>query len=343
MKSKQLIGILVTGAVIITVGVTGVAANVFANRFIAKQTSDKDNIISNAMSSFSSSSVDLPEKDFVGVVNVSGVIQKNESSEDIFSGESSGYNHTATIDYIDKMIKTDNNKGILLYVNSPGGTVYDSDDLYLKLKEYKETTNRPVWAYFAEEACSGGYYISMAADKIYANRNTWTGSIGVIVSLLNYKELYDKLGIKEIDITSGKNKAMGSAGLDMTDEQRQILQSVVDESYEQFVSIVADGRKKSVDEVKPIADGRIYTALQAKEKGLLDEIGSLDDEKAAFTAENNLPENIKFYEPKFDTVWSQLISFSSAAAEKFHAKTESDLIADIVENKGKGVLMYYAK
>lgn len=142
------------------------------------------------------------------------------------------------------------NKGILLIVDSPGGGVYESDELYLKLKDYKETTGNPIWTYMKSEACSGGYYISMASDKIFANRNCTTGSIGVIMSLVNTKDLYDKLGIKEINITSGKNKAMGSSGQDLTDEQKEILQSNVDEAYEQFVSIVADGRKMDVETVK---------------------------------------------------------------------------------------------
>jgi len=107
---------------------------------------------------------------------------------------------------------------------------------------------------------SGGYYISMASDKVFSNRNAWTGSIGVIISLTNLKGLYDNLGIKGIYITSGRNKAMGAADLELTDEQRDILQSLVDEAYEQFVEIVAEGRKMTVEEVKRIADGRILSA-----------------------------------------------------------------------------------
>lgn len=203
-----------------------------------------------------------------------------------------GYNHDLYMKYIDKMIKSSSNKGIMLYVDSPGGTVYESDELYLKLEEYKEKTKRPIWAYFAQEACSGGYYISMAADTIYANRNCWTGSIGVIVSLTNYKGLYDKLGIKEIDITSGPNKAMGSGGLDMTNEQKQIMQGLVDEAYDQFVSIVSEGRGINDADVRKIADGRIYTAKQAKENGLVDEVGSYEEEKQDFIQTNDFDKNI---------------------------------------------------
>ena len=137
--------------------------------------------------------------------------------------------------------------GILLYINSPGGYVTTSDDLYYELQEYKEETGRPIYAYFDEMAASGAYYAAMQADEIYANRNCWTGSIGVIVSTMNLQGLYEKFGIKEINITSGANKAMGSAGSELTDEQYDILQSMVDESYEQFVSITAMAESNAND------------------------------------------------------------------------------------------------
>lgn len=229
----------------------------------------------------------------------------------------------------------------MLYVDSPGGTVYESDELYLKLEEYKEKTKRPIWAYFAQEACSGGYYISMAADTIYANRNCWTGSIGVIVSLTNYKGLYDKLGIKEIDITSGPNKAMGSGGLDMTNEQKQIMQGLVDEAYDQFVSIVSEGRGINDADVRKIADGRIYTAKQAKENGLVDEVGSYEEEKQDFIQTNDFDKNITFYEP--DNDMNSLVSSLFQAAEDVTPKSDAQIVKDMIDTKGKGVLKYYAE
>ena len=244
------------------------------------------------------------------------------------------------MNYIDQMETASNNKGILLYVDSPGGAVYESDEIYLKLMEYKEVTGRPVWAYFAGQACSGGYYISMAADKIYANRNCWTGSIGVIVSLLNCKGLYDKLGIKEIDITSGENKSMGSAGANMTKKQQEIFQGLVDEAYDQFVDIVCNGRGMDEENVREIADGRIYSAKQALRNGLVDEIGLLEDAKADFTSTEGLPDNIRFFAP--DNRISGFMSSIFGAAEKLVPKSESSLVDDIINNKGKGVLMYYA-
>ena len=216
----------------------------------------------------------------------------------------------------------------------------EREEIYQKLMEYKEKTKRPVYAYFGSQACSGAYYISMAADKIYTNRNTWTGSIGVIVSLTNYKKLYDKLGIKEIDITSGKNKSMGSGGLDLTDEQYDILQSLVDEAYDQFAGIVSEGRGIDIATVKKIADGRIYSAKQAKEKKLVDEIGTEDELKALIQKENKLSDDVVYDTAK--SSGSDFLSNLMGSVQKIMPKSDSELAVDIIENKGKGVLMYYA-
>lgn len=340
MKTKQIVGIVITGVVIIAVGITGVASNVIGSKLIKQNKTETSSIVKDMFSSVSGdSNIELPNKDFVGVINIEGEI--GASSSNSLTSDST-YNHDFYLKYIEKMEKSDKNKGILLYVDSPGGAVYESDEMYLKLMEYKEKTKRPIWAYFASQACSGGYYISMAADKIYANRNCWTGSIGVIVSLTNCKKLYDKLGIKEIDITSGKNKAMGSQGLELTKEQRGILQSLVDEAYDQFVGIVADGRKMDKSAVKKIADGRIYSAKQAKEINLVDEVGSLKDEKKAFAKEAGFSEDITYYTPDKDSL-SGMFSSIFGAVKDIVPKSDIDLAEDIVQNNGNGVLKYYAK
>ena len=340
MKTKQIVGIVITGVVIIAVGITGVASNVIGSKLIKQNKTETSSIVKDMFSSVSGdSNIELPNKDFVGVINIEGEI--GASSSNSLTSDST-YNHDFYLKYIEKMEKSDKNKGILLYVDSPGGAVYESDEMYLKLMEYKEKTKRPIWAYFASQACSGGYYISMAADKIYANRNCWTGSIGVIVSLTNCKKLDDKLGIKEIDITSGKNKAMGSQGLELTKEQRGILQSLVDEAYDQFVGIVADGRKMDKSAVKKIADGRIYSAKQAKEINLVDEVGSLKDEKKAFAKEAGFSEDITYYTPEKDSL-SGMFSSIFGAVKDIVPKSDIDLAEDIVQNNGNGVLKYYAK
>lgn len=340
MKIKQLIAIIVTGIVIIAVGITGVMSNVLSQSFM-QGFSEEEDILTEFMGGTSDYySVELPEEEFIGLLYIVGEI--GPSTEDIWGTTTSGtYNHSLYMEYVDQLIYDDNNQGLMLYVDSPGGTVYESDELYLKLMEYKEVTGRPIWAYFASEACSGGYYIAMAADKIYANRNCWTGSIGVIVSMMNTKGLYDKLGIEEIDITSGENKAMGSSGLELTEEQRDILQSLVDEAYDQFVEIVCEGRKMDEATVRKLADGRIYSAKQALEVNLIDAIGSFEDEQLDFAAAEGFHEYILYHSPEAETtdLWSSLYWMLS----DLKPESDSDIAKDIVENNGNGVLKYYAK
>ena len=332
MKTKQIIGIVITGAVIIAVGVTGALTNAVSRKVAEKQAEGTKSIFTQMVKDQLDSKIELPQEDFIGVMNIEGEIGASSSSS---WTSKSGYNHDMYMSYVDQMGKSDYNKGILLYVDSPGGAVYQTDEMYLKLMEYKEKTGRPIWAYFANQACSGGYYMAMAADKIYANRNCWTGSIGVIVSLMNCKDLYDKIGLKEIDITSGANKSMGSAGLDLTDEQYDILQSLVDESYDQFVEIVCNGRKLDNSTVRKLADGRIYSAKQAKDKGLIDEIGSLEEEKEMFASEAGFAKDITYFTPD-DTV-SDFMKGLLGVAENLTPKSETDLAKDIIENKGNGV------
>lgn len=279
----------------------------------------------------------MPDKDFIGVVKVEGTIKDGSNTNSIFQNSQS-YNHKQTLQYIDSMIESKNNKGIILFVNSPGGGVYESDEIYLKLKEYKEKKGCPIWVYMASQACSGGYYISMASDKIYANRNTWTGSIGVIVSLTNLKGLYDTLGIKEVDITSGPNKAMGSQGVEMTDEQRKIMQSLVDEAYEQFAGVVAEGRKLDIDKVKPIADGRIYSAKQALDLGLIDNIDTYENMKQDML--DTVGKDVEIFTPESK---SNIFSSLFEKAENLSPKSDAQVISEYFEKEGSGGLMYYAK
>ena len=211
--------------------------------------------------------------DSFAVINISGTIQESPDSP----LDSYSYNHSRLINYIDRLMYDESNHGILLCVNSGGGTVYHSDEMYLKLMEYKKVTGRPVHAYFKQTAASGAYYISCAADYISANRNCNTGSIGVIISYTNMKGLYDKLGLEEVIISTGANKGMGSSAGTLTEEQRAIYQSIVDESYDVFVDIVAQSRNLDEEYVRTIADGRIYTSNQAVENGLVDSVGTWEE------------------------------------------------------------------
>lgn len=330
MNKKQIIGLIVAAVAFICVSGSSVLINAYSNS-ITKES--EESLKSAALAS----DVSIPSEDFIGVVKVEGTIQNTSESNSIFASSES-YNHKKTLNYIDEMIKSGVNKGIILYVNSPGGGVYESDELYLKLKDYKEETGRPVWTYMSNQACSGGYYISMASDKIYANRNCWTGSIGVITSLTNVKGLYDKLGIQEIDITSGPNKAMGSAGMEMTEEQKEIFQGLVDEAYEQFAGVVAEGRNMDIETVKPIADGRIYSANQALELGLIDNVDTYDNMKQDML--DYIGSDVTIYTPD---VQENVLASLFSKVEGLKSKSDAQVISDYLEKQGNGGLMYYAK
>ena len=281
-----------------------------------------------ALGGFSAKEPVKPEKSFA-VINIKGTLQSgNEGYARV------GYDHNATLRYIDQLIEDETNTGIFLDVDSGGGTVYESDEMYLKLMEYKETTGRPIHAFFNSTACSGAYYISCAADYISANRNCWTGSIGVIVSTTNIKGLYDKLGVEEILITSGSNKGMGSAGSEMTEEHLAIYQSLVDESYNQFADIVAQSRGYSYDRVREIADGRIYSAYQALDNGLIDKVESYD-EAVAYMEEVTEGEGV--YIPLYiPTMWEELMADVGDVAPK----SDVQAAAELVNNQFSGVPMY---
>ena len=213
---------------------------------------------------FSSFSFD----NYIAVLHVEGVIED--------SGET--YNQNWILDTIDELGRDRKNSGILLYIDSPGGGVYQSDEVYLALEDYKHSTGNRVWAYMGPLAASGGYYIACAADVIYANRNTLTGSIGVIsATSVDLTELMKKYGIKMTTVTAGKNKNMLNINSPMTEEHRAIMQGIADEAYDQFTDIVSQSRNMKIEKVRALADGRIYTAAQAEANGLIDYVDTYEN------------------------------------------------------------------
>ena len=323
MNKKQIIGAAAATVMFIFIGVASVLTNTIADAFLQKTSAELLNGKAGQV---------LPSSPYVGIVQVQGTIQEQTESTSIFEA-SSGYQHLDTLYYIDEMIQDPLNEGILLRVDSPGGTVYESEELYLKIREYQNQTGRPVWTYMEHYAASGGYYITASADKIYANPNTTTGSIGVIISGYDMTGFYEKLGIKTVSITSGKNKDMSS----MNDEQVAIYQSIEDESYERFVEIVADGRGMTSEEVKQLADGRIYSAKQALENGLIDEICLYEDMQNMMSEELG---GVQFYTP--DREVSLFASFF-AKIEGLIPKSEAEILTDLEAELGNEVPMYYAE
>ncbi len=173
--------------------------------------------------------------------------------------------------------KDDQVAAILLQIESPGGGITASDIIYNEILRYREDSKNKVVVLMGDVAASGGYYIAVAADKIIAHPTTITGSIGVIMPLINVSELISKYGIEDKSITSGDMKDLGSPTRPMRPEEKAVLEGIIQEMYERFVSVIATGRNMPVDEVKKLADGRIYTAQQALDGGLVDQLGYFSD------------------------------------------------------------------
>ena len=295
MKKKQIIGLVVAAALFVGVSAASVFTNTISKNLLQSSADDIINL-------GGSYQFNPPSEDYIAIVRVEGTIQEQSGSSALEA--SSGYQHDSTMNYIDELMDDSNNKGVLLYVDSPGGTVYESEELYQKLKEYKETTKRPIWDYMAHYAASGGYMVSMASDKIYANSNTTTGSIGVIMSGYDMSGLYKKLGIRYVSITSGKNKDSSK----FTDEQIAIYQ-----------------------------DGRTYTAKQAKNNGLIDEISLYPDMKDAMSKKLGTS---TFYEMESD---EGLLQSLFSKAESLVPKSEAQVLTETAKSVESGVPMYYAE
>ena len=179
----------------------------------------------------------------------------------------------SVVDEIKGYVKDSSVRAIVLRVDSPGGGVVPSQEIYEQVKKAK--TVKKVVVSMGSVAASGGYYISAPADRIIANQGTITGSIGVIMVVPNLKGLLDKVGIKTEVVKSGKNKDLASVFRGIGPEERAIIQGVMDDVHEQFIEAVSEGRKMPIEQTRAIADGRIFSGRQAINVGLVDEVGDL--------------------------------------------------------------------
>lgn len=203
-------------------------------------------------------------------------------------------------------------QGVLLYVNSPGGGVMESAQIRDKILQIQKERNIPFYVSMGSMAASGGYYISAPADKIFASKETLTGSLGVIMQGYDYSELMKKLGVSDNTIKSGEYKDIMSGTRPMTEDEKKIMQSMIDDSYNEFVKVVAQGRGMTVEQVRKIADGRIYDGRQAKENGLIDEFGYQEDALEALKKEQGLADATVI---QYDTP-ENFSSLFSVAAQK---------------------------
>lgn len=260
-------------------------------------------------------------------IRLQGVITR-ESGRSIFGGELDASSAMSVRDRI-RAAKADKDvRAVIVEINSPGGEVTMSDMVWHELEDFKSSvSNRMVFAHLMDMACSGGYYVAAAADYIYALPTTITGSIGVIIPVINASGLAEKIGVKPVTVASSKNKDLLNPLVPTDPEHVKIVKKTVDEAYERFVGIVAKGRKMSASRVKEIADGRILSARDALECGLVDGIG-YEDELLKFV-EKELGGKVKVV--RYETEFS------------FENFLFDGLMIKVVENVKRSVLSEFTK
>jgi protease-4 len=244
--------------------------------------------------------------DKIAIVEVKGVITQ---SSDV-------------IEDIHQYLADDGVKAIILRVDSPGGGVGPSQEIYGEILKAKR--KKKIITSMGSVAASGGYYVACASDLIVANPGTITGSIGVIMQFSNFEELLKKIGIKGVVIKSGEHKDIGSPLREMTPEEKKIMQDTLDNVHQQFIQAVAKGRKLDPAKVVPIADGRIMTGEQAQQLGLVDKLGNLQDaidEASKLVGIQGKPQIV--YPKKKRSLWELLMrEMVSSLIEAFNEKGE---------------------
>ncbi len=198
-------------------------------------------------------------------------------------------------------------KALVLRIDSPGGTVVAAQEIYAEIQKLKG--DKVVLASMGNVAASGGYYVACAAEEIIANPGTLTGSIGVISEYPNIEQLMKKVGLKSEVLKAGRFKDLGNPTREMTEEERKVLQDLIDNIHEQFIRDVALGRGRTVEEIEPLADGRVFTGEQAKEQGLVDSLGNFQDalDRAAELAGIEGKPVILYPEEKRKKIWEYLV------------------------------------
>jgi len=207
--------------------------------------------------------------DAVAVIRLDGSI--TAGSQDYLT--TTGITPARVRSLLDRAAADSSVKAVVVRVNSPGGSVVASDEIYHALLSY----DKPVVISMGDTAASGGYYISCGADYVVAHPNTLTGSIGVISQFLTFEGLLDKIGVDAVVIATGPRKDIGSPYREMTEEEKELWRGVLDQVYEDFVDVVVEARELPREAVRELADGSVYTGQQALELGLVDAVGTRDD------------------------------------------------------------------
>jgi protease-4 len=212
-------------------------------------------------------------RDKIALIDVSGILLNAPKPELLGEGE---HSVSLLLEQLQKAREDDRVKAVLLRINSPGGTVTASELMHDEVVHFRKASGKPVIAYTMDVAASGGYYIACGCDEIIAHPSSITGSIGVVMQMFDVSGTLHKIGVSTDAITSGPRKDAGSPFRPLEPEERELFQEIVNDMYGRFVSVVAEGRPGLDEEkVRAIADGRVYTAQQALELGLIDRIATL--------------------------------------------------------------------
>lgn len=316
-KNKRLIALIAT-AIILILSMT------FGKSISNKENKSEEKLDENLYSLIDNSLV-LGKKSVVKQGNSSETIEVIKIKGEIGESMTLEDDPYSVINQIKKAKENTNVKAILLEVDSPGGGVYESSEIYNSLLESK----KDIYVSMQRMATSGGYYISAPAKKIYANTETITGSIGVIMSSLSAQKFLNDNGIKNQIIRSGSQKAVGGLTEDMPQETIDIYKEINKETYDRFVDIVAKGRNMDKEKVLSLADGRIYSSSQALENGLIDNIGTKKDLIEEIKKESNLtnPTIIEYkkLDPKKNILSSFVKSLSQSIVNEINANANKTI------------------
>lgn len=331
MTMKRWIAIIVAATLL----VVSIGVNTLSYFFTKDFSGLLDEVANTSSSGFGENIIDGgTSKERIAVLNLDGVIQDTGSASSLFSV---GYDHQFFMNQLNEIYEDPTVKGVVLAVNSPGGGVVESADIYDGIRAIQEDLEIPVYVSMGGMAASGGYYVSAPAEKIFVNRETITGSIGVIMESMNYAKLAEKYGIDFNTIKTGPYKDIMSGSREMTDEERNMLQEMINDSYERFVEIIADGRNMTEAEVKKVADGRIMNGRQAIEAGLADDYGKVSDVIAAMQEDYGLENATIFEYAMYDSLSSL---FGVKVASMFGGNMEAEIIGNLLSEYSAPRMMY---
>jgi protease-4 len=273
-------------------------------------------------------------QDTIAVIDVNGTMISGGGPATTVFSRAEGASSGIIMKELREAAEDKNVKAVLLNINSPGGSVTAAEEIAREIDRFKSTSKKPIVATMGDSGASAAYYIAADCDKIYANASTLTGSIGVYMAGMNLEEIYKKIGVSPFMIKSGEHKDIMSPNRPMTDQEKVIIQTMVNEMFEQFLNRVSTGRKKPLEEIRTLADGRVYTGKQALELGLVDEIGNFYDAVDGTAALAGIKGKPKIKEYGIARDWASL--FMDAFTKSITAKLQESLPQLQTTNWNKG-------